>query len=115
MAFEPDEVFSLAEYIAEELRARGWRTEDAAARMQTSNGAAVDLFCLDLLMSVQDDAIAIDDDFYSGLGRAFDVNPHFLRNLQQTWVDNPSKRSAFDVPDEIFGPTSRRALIRVVK
>lgn len=109
------EVFSLSEYISDELIARGWKTEDAAVRMKTDRGAALDLFVLDVIMCVPDEKLIIDDDVFEGLGRAFDVSADFFRNLHRVWTENPDKRSPFDVPDHIFGPTSRRSMIRAVK
>ena len=111
------EVFPLAEYIAEELQARGWQTEDAAVRMMTGSGLARDLMVLDLIMCVShgDDRMVITSDVFDGLARAFGVSAEMLRNLHSTWLRHPDKRSAFVPPDAIFGPTSRRSVIHVVK
>lgn len=114
MERKPAEVFHLAEYLYDEMVARGWKTENAAVRMGTSRGAAMDLFCLDLLMAVHDENLIIDDEMFEGLGRAFDVSAQYFRNLHAGWLAHPDRRSPFDVPDEIFGPTSRRAMIRPV-
>lgn len=111
----PAEVFSLAEHLYDEMIARGWKTENAAVRMHTKHGAAMDLFCLDLMMCVQDDNLILDDEFLSGLGRAFGVDPQTLRNIHDGWLKHPDRRSPFVVPEEVFGPTSRRAMIRAVR
>lgn len=110
----PAQVFCLAEYLYEEMVARGWNTDQVAIRMQTPAGAAMDLFCLDILLAVQDDGLIIDDEMFQGLGRAFEIDVQYLRNLHQVWLERPDSRSPFEVPDEIFGPTSRRAMLRVV-
>lgn len=109
------EVFCLAEYLADEMQARGWKTEDVAVRMRTASGSALDLFMLDIIMCVPDEKLIIPEDVFDGLARAFDVNAEFLRNLHRTWLAHPDKRSPFEVPDDLFGPTSRRAMIRVVR
>lgn len=109
------EVTCLAEYLVDEMRARGWRSDDVARRMKTPNGAAMDLFCLDLLLAVQNDALIIDDAMFVGLGHTFDVSADLFRNLHLAWVTNKAERVPFECPDEIFGPTSRRAMIRAVK
>lgn len=111
----PADVFCLAEHLCEEMQARGWRTEDVAARMGTPSGAAMDLFCLDLVMAVQDDGLIIDEEFFGGLARAFDVSAEFFRNLHEGWKRHPDRRSPFKCPEEIFGPISRRAMIRAVQ
>ena len=110
----PAEVVCLAEFLCEEMQERGWQTEDVAVRMGTPSGPALDLFGLDLIMVVQDGGLIIDDEFFAGLGRAFDVSPEFFRNLHEAWKRHPDRRSPFACPEEIFGPTSRRALIRTV-
>jgi hypothetical protein len=110
----PAEVTCLAAYLYEEIRERGWQTEQVAARMKTKNGAAMDLFCLDLIMAVQDDGLIIDDEMFDGLARAFDVSADLFRNLHATWKQYPDRRIPFECPEDVFGPTSRRAMIRSV-
>lgn len=111
----PAQVFCLAEFLYDEMVERGWTTEKVAVRMHTKHGAAMDLFCLDLMMCVQDDNLILDDDLFNGLGRAFDTDPQTFRNIHEEWLTHPDRRSPFEVPEEIFGPTSRRAMIRVVQ
>ena len=113
--FEPAEVFSLAEYLSDELIARGWKTEDAAVRMRTKHGAAHDLFFLDIVICVPDEKLMIDDDGFAGLARAFGVNAQFLKNLHDLWMRYPDRRSPFEVPDSLFGPVSRRSIIHPVR
>ena len=49
---EPAEVFSLAECLAEEMQARGWRTDDVALRMETSRGPVMDTFIVDAVLAI---------------------------------------------------------------
>lgn len=111
---EPAEVFSLAEHLYDEMVARGWKTEDAAIRMGSAKGAARDLLYLDILMCVPDEKLLIGDDAFDDLGRAFDMSSEYFKALHAQWLKYPERRSRFEVPDEIFGPTSRRAMIRPV-
>lgn len=111
---EPAEVFCMQEYLAEEMQTRGWKTEDVAVRMGTHRGAAMDLFLFDIIMCVPDEKLIIDDEMFTAFGRAFGVDPQFLKNLHAVWLAHPGKRAPFNVPDSLFGPTSRRAMMRVV-
>lgn len=106
----PAEVFCLAESLSDEIIARGWTTEDVAVRMCTSRGPAMDLLIIDMLMCVQDDGLLIDEETFDGLARAFDVDPQFFRNLHAIWTQWPDRRSPFEPPESIFGPTSRQAI-----
>ena len=112
---EPAEVFSLAEYLAEEMQARGWYTEDVAVRMGTKRGAAMDLFYLDTVMCIPNEKVLLEDDFFEALGRAFDASPSFFKTLHETWNKYPDRQSKFEVPERLFGPTSRRACMRLVQ
>jgi hypothetical protein len=109
----PAEVFPLAEFIADELIARGWKTEDAAIRMggTTDLEIAKDLLALDLLMCAHSDNLLVGDRMFAGLAKAFDVSEECFRNLDRTWRDNPSRRSEWTCPENLFGPISRRSLI----
>ncbi|MER9937394.1 hypothetical protein [Mesorhizobium sp. M0088] len=115
--FEPAEVFSLAEYLCEEMGARGWTTEDAAIRMGgTPEEIARKLLKLDIVLCVQKDNMVLTDDFFEDLGRAFDVSPELFRNLDATWRKWPDRRfNGFVMPDHMFGPISRRSMIRSVQ
>ena len=101
--------FSLAECLSEEMIERGWTTEDVVRHMQTGRDPAMDLFCLDLLMCVQDDRILINSVTFDGLTRAFGVDPDFFRNMDAAWRRAPKEvREPFNPPEQIFGPISRR-------
>ena len=102
----PAEVFCLAEYLCEEMQARGWNTEDVAVRMGTPGGVAMGTFRMDIIMAVQDDGLIIEDEIFDGLARAFSVSPEFFRNLHDQWKRYPDRRSAFECPEEIFSRTA---------
>lgn len=111
----PAEVFPLAEYLSEEMQARGWTTTDVAIQMGGScDAVAKNLLAVDLIMCVHSDRLLVGDDLFRGLARAFDVHEDFLRALDATWRQWPDRRSPFEPPDTIFGPISRRSLIRAI-
>jgi hypothetical protein len=111
MEIEPAEVFSLAEYISDELQARGWTTENAVIRMGvgSSDEFAKTLFELGLMLCVQRDNLHWRDKLLSKLASAFDVSEGFLRNLDTSWRKWPDRRSPFEPPECIFGPISRQS------
>lgn len=110
----PAEVFPLAMFLADEMQKRGWRTEDVALRMKNKRGFAIDLLCLDMLMAVQSDNLLLDGETVYGLARAFDVVSDYFVRLDKAWRENPARRATWACPEELFGPISRRALIRTV-
>ncbi len=105
----PIEVFPLAEYLGDEMQARGWTIEDAGGRMGVQ-GPARDTLTLALAMAVQKDNLLLTDEFMDGLARAFDVSPQFFRNLHRTWLNHPEARQPYSAPDSLFGPWLREAL-----
>lgn len=112
----PAEVWPLASFLVEEMEARGWKTDDVAVRMggTTVEEVSRDLLCLDLLLCVQDDKLLLGD-MPAKLAKAFDTSEDLWTNLDAYWRKYPERRADFDCPESIFGPASRRALIRVVK
>jgi hypothetical protein len=114
--WKPAEVFPLAEYISEELEARRWTTTDAALRMgdTSEKGFTRNLMSLDLLMCVQSDKLVFDDALLGKLSTVFGVSAQFFRNLDTAWRQWPDRRADFTPPDSIFGPVSRRSIIRLV-
>jgi len=112
---EPAEVFPLAEYLCDEIQARGWTTIDVALRMggATEHEIAKDLLAVDVLLCVQNDKLEVGDRLFTALAKVFDVSEEFLRNLDAMWRRWPAKRAEFTPPESIFGPISRRATIRV--
>lgn len=104
------EVPPLAYFLAEEMQARGWQTEDVAARMGGERGVWRDLMCLDVLMCVQKDSLKIDDETFAGLAHAFDVSEEFFRNLDKAWREAET-RAAFEPPESLFGEVSRNSVV----
>lgn len=102
----PAEVWPLASYIAEELDARGWNSDDLAIRMgyKTDEEYGVDLLSVGFLLSVQDDNLKVGDDLFRKLALAFDVSEQFFRNLDDVWRKHPDRRVEFECPDNLFGP-----------
>ena len=89
---------------------RGWTIEDVVRHMQTGRDPAIDLCCLYHLMY---DNLLIDPITFDGLTLAFGVDPAFFRNMDAAWRRAPKEaREPFDPPEQIFGPISRRALMR---
>jgi hypothetical protein len=111
----PAEVFCLAELLSDEMIARGWTTDDVAARMGGDEEQFTrDLLALNLIMCVHKDSLLIGDRLFDALTRAFDVDQMFFRNIDAEWRKHPDRRSPFSPPEAIFGPISRRALFHVV-
>ena len=106
------EVFPLAEFLYDEMKARGWQTQDVVIRMGTSDvhEIAVDLCSLDLLMVVQSDNLIVGDKLFAKLAKAFDVSEQMLRALDGAWREFPERRSPFDCPEDVFGPISRASV-----
>lgn len=114
--FVPAEVFPLAEFLSDEILARGWTTTDVALRMGgTDEEIARNLLVVDLVMCVHRDGLLMSDKTFADLARAFEIEEHVLRSLDEAWRKWPDQRSEFTPPEAIFGPISRRALIRAVQ
>lgn len=109
---EPAEVFPLAEYLYDELKARGWTTEHCALHMgyKTDEEYGLDVLTLDFLMCVQEDGCLVGGDLFRKLALAFDVSEDFFRNIDKVWRENPDKRAKWECPEDIFGPGSRAAI-----
>lgn len=102
----PAEVFPLAQFVCEEMEARGWTSDDVAIRMgyKTDEEYGLDLFSFGLLMSVQEDGLLVGDELFRKLALAFDVSEEYFRNLDATWRKWPDRRVPFECPDSLFGP-----------
>ncbi len=84
----PAQVFPPGEYIADELKARGWTPEDLARRMPGEYG--LNLLCVEMILAVHDKNLLMGDDIAFGLGHAFGVSPRFFINLDRMWRGLPS-------------------------
>ena len=80
---------------------RGWKSSDVARRMGGKDEYAINLFAFEMALCAGDH-LRVDDPVFDDIARAFDVTPEFLRNLHAGWLKNPSKRSPFTPPDDIF-------------
>ena len=98
----PAQVSHIAEFLCEEILARGWTTADVAQRMKTSRSAAIDMLIIDMLICVHEDGLLMDDETCDGLGRAFGVSSAYWRNLDNGWRKWPDRRSPFTPPDSVF-------------
>jgi len=85
----PAEVFPPGEYIADELKARGWTTADLARRMGGDN-PGMDQLAIDLLIAVHDKNLILDEQTAFGLGRAFGTSARLWINLDRMWRGLPS-------------------------
>lgn len=104
----PAEVFSLAEMLCDEMRARGWTTDDVAARMDGDFG--IDALIVCMTMAVQEDGLLFDDSTLARLAVAFDVSPQYFRNIDNAWRAHPESRQPFTAPEDIYGPRSTAML-----
>lgn len=102
----PAEVFSLAEYLADEMRERGWKTSDVAARMGNERGYDMDAFIFELVLAGGSDEATIDDETFAGMAQAFEVSEDLLRNIDTSWRQFPDRRSAYEAPDDMFNAGS---------
>lgn len=109
----PAEVFCLADFLYEEMKARGWTSDDVAVRMGIRDDGG-DFLLVALLLGVQRDSLVIDDKTFAGLARAFDISQEYFRNLHSTWLRWPDRRTPFRCPDDAFGPITRRGFVRPV-
>lgn len=101
----PAEVFSLAEYLCDEMQERGWTTIDVALRMgvEGNRNFGIDKLTMDFLLAVQKEKIIIGDDLFQGLALAFGVSEKLFRGLHSYWLENPDRRVEFECPEAIFG------------
>ena len=104
---EPAEVYPLADFLCDELQARGWTTSDLAGRMDNGRDYPRNKVIADLLMAVQKDGLLIDDDTFEGIATALDISAEMLRNLDATWRKWPDRRADFQCPESIFGADNR--------
>jgi plasmid maintenance system antidote protein VapI len=75
------------EYLADELKARGWSTADLAERM----GGDVDFnqCCVDLLMSVRDPNLMMGAEVAAKLGQALGTSAEMWINLDRAYRLGP--------------------------
>src|SRR3990167_7580430 len=98
----PAEVLPLASYLAEEMKERGSDSWDVATKINPGREFAVDLFCVEATLCIEDDGLIIDDATFNGLALAFGVDTRFFRNLDAIWRKHPDRRVIFDIPRRYF-------------
>lgn len=86
------QVAHISEYIRAEMEVRGWSEEVLAAAMGFSSTKEyqINLLALQMLLNVQDPDMYIGE-LAQGLGRAIDVDPQFLMNLDDAWRKEAAK------------------------
>ena len=79
--------YTLADFLQEEMDARGWTARDVAMRMggTTEHEIEIDWCTVDLALHVHDTKLLLDAETAEKLGHAFDVPPEFLVNLDASW------------------------------
>lgn len=107
----PAEVHPLASFLYEEMKERGWTTDDVAARMGGMSEVHVgrDLLSVMLILAVQKDSLLIGDDLFEKLASAFETSEFFLRDLDEEWRKWPDRRVPFECPDDAYGPVARHS------
>lgn len=97
----PCEVFSLSEFVCEEMDARGWTTSDIALRMDNGQSFTRNLLTINitLVLSPMNRGCLIGDEMFAGLSNAFHISEKFFRSIHAIWEHNPDKRSAFEPSD----------------
>lgn len=103
---EPIEVYSLSEYLCEEMQARGWRSGDVARRMggSTEREQSINQLAVELLLAVQDERLKSNQKIFAQLDAAFGVSDGFFNGLYDLWLKWPDRRVPFETPDDLFGP-----------
>ncbi len=82
-SFMPAEAFHVGEYLADELRARGWTLRECAERM--GGDVAVNHCTLDFVVNCPDPRIQLGMKTAEGLARAFGVQAATWLSLDKTW------------------------------
>ena len=98
----PAQVFCLAEYLADEMMARGWTASDLALRIGNKRDPGLTLLSLRMLLCIQRDNLIIDDKTFADLARAFGISERMLRSLHAVWLAWPDRRSKWKCPEEIL-------------
>lgn len=108
----PVEVWSLGFYLCEEMEERGWTSGDVAIRMGQRTWADIckDQLIVELIMSVSDDRMIIDDDIFERLATAFGVSTGLFKGLNADWARYPEARVKFEAPDDLYGKARRTML-----
>ena len=87
MARIPAEVWPLGEHLQDEMSARGWSLDDLHRRLGDN---PVTCCAVDLILAVHDKHLILDAETADALGRAFDLDPQYLINLDHAWRESGS-------------------------
>lgn len=102
---EPIEVFSLAQYLAEEMEERDWNAGDVGIRMggTTMEEHQKNILVVELFLACHDkENLLLNDEFYRPLERAFGVSAGFFERLHADWLKYPDRRAPFIAPEHLF-------------
>ena len=109
--FIPAEVFPLSDLLIDEMKERGWTTDDVAERMPGDK--PTNCLRIALIIALQIDGMILTEDDYAALSAAFGASADFFRNYHGAWLKWPDRRSApEEAPDEVFGPLTLSILSR---
>lgn len=79
--------FHPAEFIWDELEARGWSMQHLYDRLPQDDGGATRL-SIETYMATQDPDIAMDENMANALHGVFGVSAQFFLNLHKSWKDS---------------------------
>lgn len=83
------ECFPVADFIEEEMAARGWAIRDVVDRMGCTDELdwGVNHLALEFLFACRSGPACRIGEMAVGLGRAFGTGPQIFRNIEKTWID----------------------------
>jgi hypothetical protein len=99
---KPAQVFCLADFLSEEMQARGWNSADVGIRMKMGAGAGLDTLAFEFLLACQDEGLLLDDKMIEGLSRAFGLSQLFFARIHESWLSHPAARVPFEAPENLF-------------
>lgn len=106
----PAQVFSIAECLGDEMQARGWTTDDVAARY-TADPFDIPMAAFEIALLISVTKMGpLSKGCAERLSRAFDVSAEFFLNIDAVWQRWPDRRSPYSAPNELFGPIVRQGL-----
>lgn len=99
----PATAFHPADYIEDEMRARGWSRDDLARRM--GDDFATERLALDLYLETRDGGLRIGEDGAAQLARAFGTSAELWVRLERAWLASRERRAAVPRPRATPGGT----------
>ena len=96
---------SLAEFLADELDARGWTAIDVADRMSDKRSRFKNGMIINMMLSIDCQKLVPDDSLYAELDTAFGVSKGFFcRLIESIKADAAGRQPVFECPDRLFMP-----------